>query len=108
MWDIVAEESEKQFNCLRENIEKYIIFSVPIKEEVTRIDKKEKKSQRLYLADYHLLTAQDLLQGPYQILLVLLLKEFIKLNVNMSMIMKNARRLELNTKNVSAVFNIQR
>ena len=26
----------------------------------------------------------------------------------MSMIMKNARRLELNTKNVSAVFNIQR
>ena len=36
----LAEECEKQFNCLGENTEKYIIFSVPLQKEVTRIDKK--------------------------------------------------------------------
>ena len=43
--------------------------------------KKENKSQKLYVTDYNLLIAQHLRQGPYQILLILLLKEFIKLNV---------------------------
>ena len=41
----------------------------------------EKKLQKLYLTDYNLLTAQDSWQVHYQILLIILLKEFIKLNV---------------------------
>ena len=41
----------------------------------------EKKLQKLYLTDYNLLTAQDLWQAYYKILLIILLKEFIKLNV---------------------------
>ena len=41
----------------------------------------EKKLQNLYLTDYNLLTAQDLWQAHYQILLIILLKEFRKLNV---------------------------
>ena len=36
---VLAEEFKKQFTCLRENTEKHIIFTVPIKKEVTRIDK---------------------------------------------------------------------
>ena len=35
----LAEEFGKQFACLGQNTEKYIIFTVPIEKEVTRIDK---------------------------------------------------------------------
>ena len=35
----LAEEFKRQFICLGENTEKYITFTVPIKKEVTRIDK---------------------------------------------------------------------
>ena len=35
----MAEEFEVEFECLGENAEKYITFSVPIKEEITKIDK---------------------------------------------------------------------
>ena len=34
-----AEEFLKKFTCLGENNEKYIIFTVPIEKEVSRIDK---------------------------------------------------------------------
>ena len=71
---------EEQFSCLRENTEKYITFLVFL----TRI-----------------LIVQDLWQT--QILSVVLLEEFIKLNVNMCMITKNVKRVELNTKIVNAI-----
>ena len=35
----MAEEFEGEFECLGENTEKYITFSVPIKKEVTKKDK---------------------------------------------------------------------
>ena len=35
----LAEEFEREFECLVENAEKYITFSVPIKKEITRKDK---------------------------------------------------------------------
>ena len=35
----LAEEFEGEFECLRENTEKYITFSVPIKKEIKRKDK---------------------------------------------------------------------
>ena len=38
-----AEEFEKQFNCLGENTEKYITFTVLVEKEVIRIVKMEKK-----------------------------------------------------------------
>ena len=41
----------------------------------------EKKLQKLYLSDYNLLKPQDLYEPHYQILLILLLKEVIKINV---------------------------
>ena len=36
---MLAEEFRKQFPCLGENTEKYITFTVPVENEVTRIDK---------------------------------------------------------------------
>ena len=54
-----------------------------------------KKSQKSYLADHNFMIAQHLWQVHYQILLIILLKEFIKLNGNMDMIIKKAKRVEL-------------
>ena len=36
---VLAKEFKNQFTCLGENIEKYMIFTVPIEKEVTRIDR---------------------------------------------------------------------
>ena len=38
----LAEEFEGEFECLGENTEKYITFSVPIKKETTKKDKNDK------------------------------------------------------------------
>ena len=81
----LVEGFEEQFSCLGENNEKYITFLVFL----TRI-----------------LIVQDLWQT--QILSAVLLEEFIKLNVNMCMITKNVKRVELNTKIVNAIWNIQK
>ena len=69
--------------------------------------KKEKNSQKLYLTDYNSLTAQSLWQASYQILLLTLLKEFMKLNIDSDMIIKNVNFAELNTKIATAFWNTQ-
>ena len=51
----------------------------------------EKKLQKAYATDYNLLIVQDLWEAHYQILLIILLKEFIKLNANMDMTIKNEK-----------------
>ena len=48
----------------------------------------ENKSQKLCLTDYNLLIAQDLWQGHYQILSIIFLKKFIKLNTNKDAMIK--------------------
>ena len=46
----VVEEFDRQYTCLGENNEKYIIFSAPIEKEVTRIGKNgEKKCKNHFL-----------------------------------------------------------
>ena len=67
--------------------------------------KTDKKSQKLYLTDYNLLIAQDLWQVHYQILLIILLKELIKLNVNTDTLIKNVKLAESNTKITKTVLN---
>ena len=61
----------------------------------------EKELQKLYLASSNLLVAQDLWQGHYQILSIIFMKAFIKLNINEDVI-KIMKRLELNTNIVSS------
>ena len=78
----LPEEFKKQFICLGENTEKYLTFSVPILKEVARIEKNGEEITKKYLRHYNLLTVQDLCQAHYQVLLIILLKEFTKLNVN--------------------------
>ena len=67
----------------------------------------EKKLQKPYPANYNFLIVKDLSQAHYQILLVILLKKFMKLNSSMDMIIKNAKRVRLMTKIVSVALNTQ-
>ena len=79
-------------------------MSVPIQTELRRTNtKKEKKLQKSYIADFNLLVVQDFSQAHYQVLLTTLLKEFIKLNVNMDIMIKNVKLVELN-ENIVIVF----
>ena len=56
----------------------------------------KKKLQNIYLTYYNLLIAQDLWQFQYQILSLIVPKEFIKLNGNMDAKIQNVRLEELN------------
>ena len=108
----LAEEFDEQFNCLRGNTEKYKTFLVPVEEllqefQLQELVRMEKNLQKLYFIDHNLLIAQDLWQGHYQNLLIILLKEFIKLNVNMYIIIKNLNRMGLYTNITSVSLNIQ-
>ena len=49
----LAEEFKKQFMCLGQNTEKYIIFTIPIKKEVTRIDENGEITKNIsYILQY--------------------------------------------------------
>ena len=92
----LAEEFKKQFTCLGKNTEKYIIFTVKL--QVLKLQvliKMEKKLQKIYLTYYNLLIAQGLWQAHYQISLIIFLKEFIELNVNTNMMIKNVKLVKL-------------
>ena len=68
-----------------------------MEKELQELRKMEKKLQKLKLTYYSLLVAQDLWQAHYQILSIIFLKEFIALNVNLKMMIKNVKLAELNT-----------
>ena len=63
--------------------------------------------QKPYLSDYSLLTVWDFWQVHYQILLIILLMEFINLNVNTNTVIKNVKHGELNTMTAIFVLNTQ-
>ena len=54
----------------------------------------EKKLQIIYRKDYNLLITQDLWQANSQILSIIFLTKF---NVNMDTVVKNVKRVQLNT-----------
>ena len=65
----------------------------------------EKKLQKTYLTYSNLLIVQDLWQAHYQILSIIFQKKFIKLNVNMDMMIKNVKLEELNVSIPTAFLN---
>ena len=66
----------------------------------------EKKLQKIYLSYYSLLIVQDL-SNYYQILPIIFLKEFIKVNVNLDMMIKNVAQVKLKISITTAVLNKQ-
>ena len=81
---VLVEKFKKQFTCLGESTEK----------KLQELIKMEKKLQKIYLTFYSLLIAQDSQQAHYQILLIIYLKNFIELNVNENMMIKNVKHVE--------------
>ena len=67
----------------------------------------EKKLQKIYITYSNLLTAQGLWQALDQILSIIFLKEFTKLNVNTDTIIKNVKVLELHTIYATVFLNRQ-
>ena len=65
----------------------------------------EKKLQKIYVKYYNLLIAQELSQAHYQILSIIFLEEFIELNVNSDMMIKNVKPVELNIIITSVFWN---
>ena len=58
----------------------------------------ETKLQKPYPTGYKVLIVQDLWQAHYVTLLIFLLREFIKLNINIDKITKTVKLGKLNTK----------
>ena len=75
-------------------MEKYVTFKVPIKKEVTRIDKNGEEMTKNVYYILQLLITQDLWQDHYQILSLIFLKEIMKLNVNVNTMIKKMKFVE--------------
>ena len=54
----------------------------------------ERKIQKIYLTYYKYLIAQDLSQAHCQILSLIFLRDYIELNANSDMMMKNVKLVE--------------
>ena len=67
----------------------------------------EKHLQNIYPTYYNLLIAEDLWQVFYQILLIIFLKEFVKLNVNTDTMIRNVKPVELNVSIATVFLNVQ-
>ena len=67
----------------------------------------KKKLQKQYPTGCNLLMVQDIWQPHYQVFLMILVKEFMKLKVNTDAIIKNVKLVELNTKIETAFLNTQ-
>ena len=100
----LAEEFEKQFTCLGENTEIDITFTVSIEKEVWRIDK---NGEEITKDISYRLQAQHLCQAHSQILSIIFLKEFIKLDVNTDTMIKNLKLAELNVNIATVSLNTQ-
>ena len=69
--------------------------------------KMEKKLQNTYLTYYNFLIVKDVWQAHYQILSMIFLKEFIELNVNTGMMIRNVRLVKSNISIPTVFLNIQ-
>ena len=61
----------------------------------------------MYPLDYNLLIVKDLWHGHYQMLSIIFLKEFKKLNENTNMMIKNVKLVELTVNIATVFFNTQ-
>ena len=65
------------------------------------------KLQKIYITYCNSLKEQGLWQAHYQILTIIFLKKFIKLNINTDTMIKNMKLVELHTNYASVFLNTQ-
>ena len=76
----LAEEFEGEFECLGENTEKYITFSVPIKKEIKKMDKNGNDKITKISYKIKFIGSYRFMSYHYQILLLIYLKVFIMID----------------------------
>ena len=103
----LAEESKKQFNCLGENTDKYIIFTVRIDKEVTRIDKNGEKIAKHISCILQIIDSARFMVSSSNLFNNLSEGIRIKLNVNTNTKIKNVRLLKLNISIATVFLNTQ-
>ena len=87
----LANEFEGQFECLGENKGKHKTFSVPIKKEITKINKDGNKSVVSISYKTKFIDSARFMQLHYQTLLIILQKKFIKINVKIVIVFLNMK-----------------
>ena len=75
--------------------------------KLQELKKMERKLQKIYLTYYNLLKAPGLWQALYHILSIIFLKEFIKLMVNMEIMLENIKLAKLNISIATVFLNTQ-
>ena len=95
------------FTCLGENTEKYITFTVPIENEVTKIDKNGEEITKNMSYILQFIDSTRFMETHYQILSIIFLEEFMKLNVNTGLMKRNMKLLELHMKYATVFSNTQ-
>ena len=103
----LAEESKKQFNCLGENTDKYIIFTVRIDKEVTRINKNGEKIAKHISCILQIIDSARFMVSSSNLFNNLSEGIRIKLNVNTNTKIKNVRLLKLNIRIATVFLNTQ-
>ena len=103
----LAEESKKQFNCLGKNTDKYIIFTVRIDKEVTRIDKNGEKIAKHISCILQIIDSARFMVSSSNLFNNLSEGIRIKLNVNTNTKIKNVRLLKLNIRIATVFLNTQ-
>ena len=91
----IIKELAEQFKSNSLIQEKTLENTVPIKKDVTRINKNGEEDAKHDPTYYNLLIVKDLQQARYQILSIILLKELIKLELNTGTITKNLKLSDL-------------
>ena len=86
---------------------KYITFAVPIENEVRRIDQNGEKNTKNISYILQLIKSAKLKQVLCQILLIIYLKDFIELNVNEDIMIKNIKYLDDNIGIATVFLNTQ-
>ena len=99
----LAKEFAGELNYLQRNTETCKTFSVLITQEVKRIGKNREDTTKTISYKLQLIDSTRFMASSLSNLVDNLLKEFIKLNANMDLIIKNSKHLELNTKIVSTL-----
>ena len=102
-----VEELKIQLTCLGKKTVKYITFTIPIRKEVTRIDKNGEEVTKNISYILQLIGSTRLMAAHNQILSIIFLMEFIELNVITDTMIKNAKLEELNLNIATTLLNMQ-
>ena len=87
----LANEFEGQFECLRENTEKYKTFSIPVEKEVTNIDKDGNESVVIISYKIKFIDRARFMAISLSNLVDNVTEEFIKLNLKIVIVFLNMK-----------------